>query len=320
MISLVVPVYNMERYLDRCMNALLTQRGDYEVIMVDDGSIDDSAKMCNQYALKYPEVVHVIHKRNGGLSSARNAGMEVARGEFVVFPDPDDWVEAGYVSTFLELQKKYDADLVGVGYFIDYENERQSVNEGQKLKVMGAREAQRSLFYTPSMGGFAWNKLFRMDIIRKHKLRFLDDVGTTEDLDFVFRYLRYCDKIVFSPEAQTYHYYQRPGAATHSGFSPKKMESIHTYEKIIQISRNPDVVCAAHEEICNSAINLICSYLESHDEDKRVYQKIRSYIKREFLHYLKSRRYGYGRKIQAFLALCVPKIYVIIKNIISRKV
>ena len=80
MISLVVPVYNMEQYLPRCMEHLLCQDGSYEIILVDDGSKDGSAKLCDQYAMEHPKLVYVVHKENGGLSSARNAGMDVARG------------------------------------------------------------------------------------------------------------------------------------------------------------------------------------------------------------------------------------------------
>ena len=105
MLTLVVPIYNMEKYLARCMDSLLGQScRDFEIILVDDGSTDSSGTLCDSYAARYPELVRVIHKPNGGPSSARNAGLDAARGEFVTFPDPDDWVEPDYVGSFLRLQ------------------------------------------------------------------------------------------------------------------------------------------------------------------------------------------------------------------------
>ena len=104
MISIVVPIYNMEKLLPRCMDTLVTQSLAYEIILVDDGSTDSSPKICDDYMQMYPAFVRVVHKDNGGLSSARNAGMDVARGKYVIFPDPDDWVELDYVSQMVELQ------------------------------------------------------------------------------------------------------------------------------------------------------------------------------------------------------------------------
>ena len=91
MITLVVPIYNMAQYLPRCVDSLLRQTcRDFEIVLVDDGSTDASGAMCDRYAADHPGHIRVIHKENGGLSSARNAGIDAARGEFVIFPDPDD--------------------------------------------------------------------------------------------------------------------------------------------------------------------------------------------------------------------------------------
>ena len=115
MVSIVVPVYNMEKFLPRCMDTLVSQSSDYEIILVDDGSTDRSPELCDDYRQRYPSLVRVIHKRNSGLSSARNAGIEAAKGTYVIFPDPDDWVEPNYVSKMVEFQNYYQPDLLCVG-------------------------------------------------------------------------------------------------------------------------------------------------------------------------------------------------------------
>ena len=106
MLTFAIPVYNMESLLERCMDTMLSQTcRDFEIILVDDGSTDASPALCDAYAAAHPGLIRVVHKPNGGLSSARNAGIDAARGEFIVFPDPDDWVEPEYVRHLLQLQR-----------------------------------------------------------------------------------------------------------------------------------------------------------------------------------------------------------------------
>lgn len=320
MISVVVPVFNMKVFLPRCMRMLLKQKGDYEIILVNDGSTDGSKELCDQYASEYSQLVRVVHKENGGLSSARNTGISKAKGEYVIFPDPDDWVEPNFIKRMEELQQKYSPDLLCIGHFVEFESNSVKANEKQTLKQMTGLQAQRALLVAPCINGFAWNKLYHLDIIRSHKIKFLDSVGTTEDLDFAYRYLQHCEKIVFSPGDRLYHYYQRNGAATHSGFSQKKIDSIKTYEKIIEDSTDKKMVCAAEEEICNTAINLMWSYQESYLQDKDIEKQLREYIKKYLNCYCRSQKYGIGRKVQAVLAYCTPKLYAWIKNRISERI
>lgn len=320
MISLVVPVYNMEQYLPRCMEHLLCQDGSYEIILVDDGSKDGSATLCDQYAMEHPQMVQVVHKENGGLSSARNAGMDVARGEYVIFPDPDDWVEPQFVARLMELQEQYNPELLCIGHDVDFDTYSIPANQGQLLRKMDRAQAQRALLLPPAISGFAWNKLYHLDIIRFNGLRFLDDVGITEDMDFAFRYLQHCKHVVFSPEDRLYHYCQRSGAATHSSFSRRKMESIRTYEKMIIACTDEALIHAAEEEICNTAVNLIWSYQNSHLRDDKAWKQLRHYLKRYLKPYCTSKRYGCGRKLQAVLAYCVPKLYVALKNRVNQEV
>lgn len=318
-ISLIVPVYNMSQFLARCMGSLFNQQGAFEIILVDDGSTDESSVLCDHYASEHPDMVRVIHKQNGGLSSARNAGMEAAQGEYVIFPDPDDWLEPNYVQRLAELQEQYQPDLLCVGYFVDYDDRSIPANEGQIFRRMNGLEAQRALLLPPCMSGFAWNKLYHLDMIREHGLQFLDDVGTTEDLDFAFRYLQYCKMVVFSPEDRLYHYYQRSGAATHGGFSQKQMAAIHTYEKIIQASSDAEIICAAKEEICNTAVNLLWAYQNSGTNDKKPKRQIQQYIGKYLSEYCHSRQFGTGRKVQAVMAHYAPGLYAVLKKRVTRE-
>lgn len=320
-IVVVVPVYNLESFLSRCIDSLLAQTyEDYEIILIDDGSNDGSEILCDQYVQKYPEKIQCIHKPNGGLSSARNAGIDVANGKYIIFPDPDDWVDRNYLQQLMDLQMQYSPDLVCIGYNIEFDNTCIPTNLGQKRCIMSKQEAQKALFFPPYISGFAWNKLYQLDIIRMHKLRFLDDVGITEDLDFAFRYLQYCEKVVFSPEERLYHYYQRQGAATNSSFSYKKIESIKTYKKIIAVAEDKEIIQASEEEICNTAINLVYDYQESHLKNEKIWNEIHQYLGQYLKSYCISQRYGFGRKVQAIMAYYMPKFYVFFKKQSNKKV
>ncbi len=323
MVSIIVPVYNMDKYLPKCLDTLLHQNADQsqmEIILIDDGSTDQSSELCDNYASKYPGEVRVVHKKNGGLSSARNEGIDAAKGQYIVFPDPDDWVESDYVSVMLNLQEKYQPDLVCIGHYVDSDGKKTAANaDCNENIIMNAKEAEKALFFPPSIGGFAWNKLYHLDVIREYKLRFLDDVGTTEDLDFAFRYLEHCDRVCFAPQYHLYHYCQRNGAATHSRFSRRQLEAAHTYQKILAVSSDPAIQMAAKEEICNIAVNMTWLYKESHVDDEKSWRTIRLYLSEYMGDYLKSDRYGSGRKVQALLARYMPDIYALLKNRITHR-
>lgn len=314
-VSVIVPIYNMEKYLERSINTLLEQTyQNYELILVDDGSNDGSGSICELYAQSNPKLVKVVHKENGGLSSARNAGIANATGKYIIFPDPDDWVDATYIEQLVKIQKEYHCDLAVTGYFIEFEEGNTRTNINQGFKEMNSEDAVRELFISQGMCGFAWNKLYSLEIIRKNRLKFLDDVGTTEDLDFVYRYLKYCKKICYASEIKTYHYYQRVGAATDKQFSYKKLESVRTYEKIVVDTSNNEIRAIAKEEICNTAINLLWMYYNSNIKDSQSLEKLRKYLQQNFWQYMESKRYGIGRKVQAILARFSPKIFYFIKN------
>ena len=254
------------------------------------------------------------------MSSARNAGINAAVGKYIVFPDPDDWVESDYIEQFMNVQMEYSPDLVCLGHYIEYDGYGFPTNKDGAFVELTGEEARRSLLLPPMMNGFAWNKLYNLDIIRENQLFFLDDVGTTEDLDFAFRYLKYCRKVCFNPSIRVYHYYQRAGAATHSGFSKKKLQSIRTYEKIMEayIAKN-EIVEAAENEICNTAINLCWMYKNGNCNDTESWEMLRRYIRKYLKGYLKSKNYNKGRKLQAVLAYYVPDLYVMLKNRVQRQ-
>ena len=139
-VSIIVPVYNVEKYLDRCMSSLLNQTlKDIEIIMVDDESPDNCPQLCDEYARK-DERVKVIHKKNGGLGLARNSGLEIATGEYVAFVDSDDFVDINMYQELYSTADSYDSDIVYCGFY-EYKNES---------NVKTRQEVCRSIVYKDS--------------------------------------------------------------------------------------------------------------------------------------------------------------------------
>lgn len=322
MLTLVVPIYNMEKYLARCMDSLLGQScRDFEVILVNDGSTDSSGTLCDSYVARYPELVRVIHKPNGGLSSARNAGIDAAQGEWIVFPDPDDWVEPDYVESFLCFRQQFQAQLVCLGHYVDTDDVSEAKGPDMEPYLVEGDECQRSILLGPSLQGFSWNKIYRLDIIREYKLRFPDGMGTIEDVYFTYQYLAYCSRIVHAPGKRVYHYYQRNNSTTRSGYTKRKLETLRTYELIIADceGRDSELARVAADIICTEAVNLIWMLVNSRQNAPEDMKYLRNHIRKTLPQYLYSEQYGIGRKVQAVLALLSPRLYALLKNAVHRK-
>lgn len=309
-ITVVIPVYNMEAYIDKCMATLLNQfYQEYEILLVNDGSTDNSTQICEEYAQKYSDKVRCVHKKNGGLSSARNYGIDHARGQYVVFPDPDDWVEPDYLERLVELRNAYPNALVCTGHIVEYENKASSQIEKKNIQVFSQQKGLLRMIKAPAIGGFAWNKLYDLRIIQDNRLRFLDDVGTKEDLDFVARYVKYVDEIVYAPNYATYHYFQRAGSATWSGYSQKRFDGLRVYEKMI--AANPDdseLIREAKSCICSASINLIAIYLKEGIENPYQWEILACNIRNNWKNVFFSSSYSLKRKLAALAARLNPHL------------
>lgn len=199
-ISIIVPVYNAGKTLNKCISSILQQTfKDWELILVNDGSTDNSALICDEY-VQLDKRIKVFHKSNGGVSSARNVGLDNAKGEWITFIDSDDWVENNYLSN---LYQNDENDIVA-SYFIA-EGWREWVSVPLKEYVYD--EGQMKDFMDNCLLDFIYicSKLFRHSIIKSYKLRFDENISYGEDTLFVYQYLQYIKSVRTSSEA-TYHY------------------------------------------------------------------------------------------------------------------
>lgn len=243
-VSVIVPIYNVEKYLDRCMESLLNQTlKDIEIIMVDDGSPDKSPQMCDEYAKK-DRRIKVVHKKNGGLSDARNAGLKVATGEYVAFVDSDDYQSLNTYEELYRQAKSGDYDVVYGGAFWNKSNGEffelfkidRSFKGKEVLTLLGDmlyQDGNRPFEEQVSMS--VWTGIYKLDVINKNNISFKSErIYISEDVIFHMELLPLCKSIKCVPKAY-YHYCFNKDSLTHN-FNFKKVEcNFRLYEKMCEI-------------------------------------------------------------------------------------
>lgn len=231
-VSIIIPIYNAEIYLPYCLDTIRNQTyKDLEVILVNDGSTDDSGKICDEYSKKDNKFI-VIHKKNGGVSSARNAGLKIAKGRYIGFVDPDDWMEPNIVENLYKLITNNDADMSCCGYYKeDIEGKIINKTSGADPMRINNKEVLNNILNPNGYYSFVWNKLFSSNIIKKNRIYFDEDIQFGEDLLFCCEYLTHSNIIIYD-STPYYHYIIHNDNITKSQFSYKKITYLTALEKI----------------------------------------------------------------------------------------
>ena len=244
LISVIVPVYKVEQYIERCIESILRQTyKNIEIILVDDGSPDACGVMCDKYAAKDSRI-RVIHKENGGLSSARNAGMQTAKGEYICFVDSDDWLDETFVEVLEALLTEKQTDFSACRFCEVIEGNPVPQNKASKAPQLFEENLMRNAIIDDTYAGFACNKLFRADIIHENGLRFDEKIFNGEDLPFTIEYLKHCRKGAYVP-SELYFYNIRPQSITTSRqFSERAYTILYAREKVLAMLEKyaPDCV------------------------------------------------------------------------------
>lgn len=182
LISIIVPVYNVEKYLEKCVDSIIKQTyKNIEIILVDDGAKDNSGKICDELKEK-DNRIKVIHKPNGGLSDARNAGLKIAKGEYIGFVDSDDYIAEDMFETLYNLNKENDSDISIVSYYEIYNGKVIGVRESDKLEILNRTEAIKELLVDAKIQSYAWNKLFKRELFENTEFptnKNFEDIATT---------------------------------------------------------------------------------------------------------------------------------------------
>lgn len=230
LVTVIIPVYNTEKYLKTCVDSVcLSDYGELEIILVDDGSPDDSPRICDELA-KGDSRITVIHKENGGLSSARNAALDIASGEYVTFVDSDDLIKPDMISKMLEIVQNEACQIVKCGMVLTLDENDEGVKGG--YTVVDKKTAMGRIFTDPPSIVTICGKLYCMDLFDDLRFPF----GIINEDEFLTPRLFYkCERIALC-ETTGYLYMQRPGdSIMRSGFSPKKMDILNIAEDRIRL-------------------------------------------------------------------------------------
>lgn len=200
-ISIIVPVYNVEKYIVHCVDSILAQSfTNFEVLLIDDGSTDDSGKICDEYSCKDLRV-RVFHKKNGGVSSARNIGLKHSRGEYICFCDADDYVGHQWLESFC---KALPADMVVQGFKYNVSNTEAWQSIQLKNEKIDIRLALNYLFELHNVG-YLWCRCFKKSVIEKFNIKFCTDYVVREDFDFIISYCAHISQVTLI-SANDYYY------------------------------------------------------------------------------------------------------------------
>ena len=227
-LTVIMPVYNVEKYLARALDHLAKQDDpNFKLLIVNDGSTDSTRKIAEQYRDQF-RYFNIINKPNGGLSDARNVGIENVDTPYFTFHDGDDWVDSGYTAFFVRAFHDHpDAAMVSCGFWLDYENKEGSI-PATKKNVHGMKNKLRTYqlvgnplgslmdnhFLATSVKGYTWNKGYKLSVVKHNHLHFMSDLAFMEDQIFTVQYLALTDGF-YCDSTPLYHYWQRKDSMVH---------------------------------------------------------------------------------------------------------
>jgi glycosyltransferase involved in cell wall biosynthesis len=312
-ISVIVPIYNVEIYLVKCIESIINQTySNLEIILVDDGSPDNCGEICNYYATK-DNRIKVIHKENGGLSDARNVGLDFANGEYINFIDPDDYIHEKFYDTLINLAISHNADIAQCDFLKVYENGSTNTDMAlnERISVLNNIEALNNLFndyYVTTT--VVWNKLYRKELftdIRFPKGKINEDEFTT------FKVLFNSEKVVTTSKP-LYYYLQRSNSIMGEKFNTKRLDYLEAYSSQISFyNKNKlfDLKTKAVKRLEGSIRYFMNDILKSDIENKeKTFNYLINYYRSNFSLFKNDMGIGSIRRIVIYLFNYCPKFTI----------
>ena len=302
-VSIIVPVYNVEPYIYECVDSLLGQTyRDLEIILVDDASPDNCPRICDEYALKDPRI-KVIHKPNGGLSDARNAGIDVATGAYVMFVDSDDYIVPTMVEHLLSMMEQSGAGIASCGY--TGELDKLSAETDGQFRVATAGEALKHILVEREISTSASTKLFETRLFED--VRF--PVGKIyEDYATIYKVIHKAGKVAYNNENK-YYYRPNPGGITGGKFYKKQMQYFEISEQVMAFvsAEYPEYEKYVNNRAERMAISFYKKISESGFDDRETIRFLARFIRKHIWRYLFS---GYSplSKMYGLMVSVMPRL------------
>lgn len=272
LISIIIPVYKVEKYLEKCIQSVINQTyKNIQIILVDDGSPDNCGKICDEYAKK-DHRIEVIHKSNGGLSDARNKGLEIAKGEYIGFVDSDDYIEADMYEVLYNSLKQYNADVSICNFYTVSQEKIAIKNADNGIKEYNRIEILKEILLDNNIQSYAWNKLYRKDLFDEIKYpvgKKYEDIGTT------FYLLEKCNKVVVTGKPE-YYYINRQGSIVNNVTET----TITDYIELIM--QRYDYIEENIKELSSYNKNYLKRILKTAEQDIKSLNKVGDYTKKKY--------------------------------------
>lgn len=309
LISVVLPIYNVESYLKRCLDSVCMQTyTNLDIILVDDGSPDNCGLICDSYAEK-DNRIRVIHKQNGGLSDARNAGIDIAKGEYITFIDSDDYVDKTYIEYLVYLIQKFRTRIAISTHQVVYDTGKViRCNSGEEY-VLTDRDCMERILYHDTLDISAWGKLYCLALfqqVRYPKGKLFEDAGTT------YKLILQCDQIACGIK-DNYYYMVRSNSIVTSSFCPQKLDMIEVTDQMAEavLKKYPDLLPAVQRRQVYARFTTLCQMLDCPKEYQKTEDELISYIKAHAKSQLTNPRVPRRDKAAFFACCCGKKTFQI---------
>ncbi|OUQ67900.1 hypothetical protein B5E53_07855 [Eubacterium sp. An11] len=322
-VDVIVPVYNVKNYLIKCIDSLLNQNTvcSYGIILVDDGSTDGSDKICDIFAKRFPYMINVIHKKNGGLSEARNYGVKFSNAQYIIFVDSDDYVDGRFIQSLYDALVKESADMVVAPICKEYVNKDGSIcrspSRYAKKLIMNTKEALIELCYEKYYGSYAVSKIIKTSILREISFplgKYFEDSFT------IYKFIAKCKRIVCIPE-EHYYYLQRNGSIQHREFETRHMDLVFASVELLHFAMNYNDVSlteAAEYKVCKS-LHITLRHAIDTPNFSDIYNLLIPYCRNCLKNVLHNKRVIFHEKIIFMLMLSNKSLYKILFRIVKRK-
>ena len=302
-VSVIIPIYNVQDYLQECLDTVCKQNEvDMEVILVNDGSTDDSLSVCKEYAQRKSNVI-VINKENGGLSDARNVGTKAATGDYIFYLDSDDWLAPDAIKSLYEFAIENDCEIVQGGYYYAYDDHLLYDNKYKKSFVWDRHEAMLELIKNDYVKNFAWGKLYRADIVKKYQF---PKGKYYEDSYWQHLIVHECKRYGVVPNPL--YYYRQRNSGISGEFSLKNLDLLRGYEERLAFvqEKYPEYTRHIVSILWNTCYNMVELAKQKNDNGfVFVFQNYLEEINKEYELLLKQYMYS---EVKYVVALFFPRL------------
>lgn len=317
LISIIVPIYNTENYLRKCIDSIINQTyKNIEIILVNDGSTDNCGKICDEYIDK-DNRVKVMHKKNAGLSCARNSGLGLCRGEYIGFVDSDDWVEDNMFESMYSISKQNNSDIT----ICDTTSQEKKINnknyDNFEVKKLNQVDYCVEMFTGNSFEGYVCNKLYTSEIINKHKF---EDIGGIEDLLFNYKVLNEKPDInVMYIKKGLYHYIRRDDSISFSSFSAKTFSKLKAFKFIYEdsIYKFPMISEYVFKRFIEENIYEAGKYIKADCKEEKYLLQIRKNTIDNYRRIKENDYFSTKQRISIFLMKCNLKLFCYVYKIVD---